>query len=331
MPPAIPFLPTVKTVQAAATTAASKVSSTTSTVVKNITAQSTNANGLNYVPKLSNAVGGAFPSGALDEHMGHPTFPTKLLGAFPSGALDEHMRAPNFNVQQMKNSEIASTPAIEEDQNRFGYKVRLIAVRKFPEEYVIFEVTPSFSESRTIEYASVSPVHMPGSIQVYKKTNSRTFSLTAHFVSRTVKQATDNIEYLQRLRGWSMPYFGARSAYDGDTQPLDSTEAAISQATSEGSMLGAPPDVLYLYAYSSSQGSGADRSDGRVNIKKLPVVMTSLNITYPEDVDYLPVSVSSEPFPTKMDVTIELVETHSPNAYENFSLSMFKQGKLVQF
>jgi hypothetical protein len=265
-----------------------------------------------------------------------------------ASAVDQYNGAasPNFNAittQPAKLSGGGYVPQAEkqaqqtqlaEDNSQFGYKVRLLAVRNFPQEFVVFEVTPSFSESRSVEYSSVSPIHMPGSIQVYKKTNSRTFSLTAHLISRTVKQATDNIIYLQRLRGWTMPYFGSRSATDGDTPSLDATALAISTITDTGSMLGAPPDVLYLYAYSSSSGSGADRlgaGEGRVNIKKLPVVITQLGITYPEDVDYLPVQISGEPFPVKMDVTIELTETHSPVQYENFSLSMFKQGKLVQF
>lgn len=220
--------------------------------------------------------------------------------------------------------------------DQFGYKVRLHAVRGYPsrEGTVVFDVSPTLSESRSVEYAGVTPVHMPGSIQVYKKTNSRTFSLVAKLISRNQEQATTNMRYLQLLRGWTMPYFGLRSQFDGPTPPnarggipptIDSNDRT--------SMLGAPPDVLYLFAYSSSMGADADRSGtgGRVNLKKLPVVITSLNITYPEDVDYIPVKDTGEPFPVRMEVSIELAETHSPRGYEDFSLSMFKQGLLTQF
>lgn len=218
----------------------------------------------------------------------------------------------------------------QDSDSQFGYKVRLFAARGFPRgDYVLFEATPSFSENRSVEYTPVAPVHLPGSIQVYKRTGARTFSVGAKLISRNVAQATRNMTYLQLLRGWTMPYFGARDY----TTTTGSNGSLASVSEDANSMLGAPPDVLYLYAYSSRHGSDGDRdfNGGLVNIKKVPVVITSLGITYPEDVDYIPVSHTGEPFPVKMDVTIELTETHSPVGYENFSLKLFKTGQLVQF
>jgi hypothetical protein len=220
------------------------------------------------------------------------------------------------------------------DMGKFGYKVRLFAVRRFPTEHVIFEVSPVLSEARNVEYAAVTPVHMPGSIQIYKRTNARTFSLTAKFISRNRAQATQNMKYLQLLRGWTMPYFGLRSATDDVTRSDGTIVGTETRIDPNSGMLGAPPDVLYLYAYSNSERASIDRSDpvqGYINIKKLPVVITSLSFDYPDDVDYIPVIGTGEPFPTKMDVRMELAETHSPKQYENFSLSMFKRGQLVHF
>jgi hypothetical protein len=236
------------------------------------------------------------------------------------------------NVDREKNNN-------DEDLGKFGYKVRLFAVRKFPTEHVIFEASPVLSEARTVEYAAVTPVHMPGSIQVYKRTNARTFSLTAKFVSRNREQATTNMKYLQLLRGWTMPYFGTRSATDGFTgsitaPPVGGHDPNASAVATRSNMLGAPPDVLYLYAYSNSYMSREDRGNemnGRINIKKLPVVITNLSFDFPDDVDYIPVEGTNEPFPVKIDVRIELAETHSPHQYEDFSLSMFKKGQLVNF
>lgn len=218
------------------------------------------------------------------------------------------------------NGESADTSKTGEGAG-IGYKVRLFAVRDFPSDYVIFEVSPTLSESRTVDYQGVNPVHMPGSIQVYKRSNSRTFSIGAKLVSRNQSQADANIKTLQKLRGWTMPYFGIGDHTDG----ADTT-----------SMLGAPPDVLYLYAYSndhqSEDGTRGKVEDGamNVNLKKIPVVITSMSLDYPEDVDYIPTS-SGEPFPIKMEVKIDLAETHSPVGYEKFSLAAFKLGRLVQF
>lgn len=252
-----------------------------------------------------------------------------------------------------------------------NYKVRLISVASFVasvglREQVIFEVTPKFSESREIEYTPVSPVHMPGSMQVYKNTKSRRFNIGARFISRTMEEATVNMLYLQTLRGWTMPYFGSTSTLGDNKAIRDKARSNQSQADSSANqpedrqmsgseiaalrqkqmnagteMLGAPPDVLYLYAYSTSSNDGDTSGSTRpstygVNINKIPVVITSLNITYPDDVDYIPTYSNvdtrfSEPFPIKMDVDITLVETHSPREYEMFDLLKYKRGTLVNF
>lgn len=251
-----------------------------------------------------------------------------------------------------------------------NYKVRLIPIAslKFggdPESIrqsqVAFDVTPAFSETGSVEYAAVTPVHLPGAIQMYKHTNSRQFEITAHLISRNVQDALKNMRYLQKLRGWRLPYFGGtntlsasnqtsrdriRSRQVGaDSAPLSASERdqlVRSRVVSEGVQLrGAPPDVLYLYAYSTSKND-LRGTDTMVNINRVPVVLTNLSITYPDDVDYIPVydvganfenkpSAYAEPFPVKMDVSISLTETHSPREFERFDLLAYKQGKLANF
>jgi hypothetical protein len=194
-------------------------------------------------------------------------------------------------------------------------------------------------------------------MQVYKHTNSRQFEITAHLISRNVADAVKNMKNLQTLRGWLMPYFGGtdtltnsnkearrNTSYGagGDQQtPLTAEERDAKvreRVQSEGVQLrGAPPDILYLYAYST--GASDLRGGGPVvNINRVPVVLTSLGITYPEDVDYIPVynteytpNSRTDPFPKKLDVTISLVETHSPREYEKFDLLAYKLGNLVNF
>ena len=244
-----------------------------------------------------------------------------------------------------------------------NFKVRLIPISSLTyggdptsirQSQVAFDVTPTFSEARTAEYSPVTPVHMPGAMQIYKHTNSRQFEIGAHLVSRNVADAIRNMESLQKLRAWLMPYFGntdtlstdqqrnrqagasARSDQNVGPQTAEERDANLRQRViSEGVQLrGAPPDILYLYAYST--GTNDLRNIGpRVNLNRIPVVMTSLNITYPEDVDYIPVqitpSASTEPFPRKMDISISLVETHSPREYERFDLLSYKLGNLPNF
>lgn len=243
------------------------------------------------------------------------------------------------------------------------YKVRLISVLN-EYERVNFDVTPSFQESRSVEYTPVVPLHIPGAIQVYKHTNSRNFSITARFISRNIDDALKNMFKLQTLRGWTMPYFGQysstltaeqrknRNDMTSRTNPAKTSAQTaggsqdrkkariVSQEDTGVELLGAPPMILYLYAYSTSAND--NRPSGYVNINRVPVVITSLDFTYPEDVDYIPnIDPTSnlnvldpsltEAFPVRMDVSVSLVETHSPIEYERFSLSEYKQGKLPNF
>jgi hypothetical protein len=241
-----------------------------------------------------------------------------------------------------------------------NYKVRLVPVSKWKsgdittirQSGVVFEATPNFTESRSAEYEALAPIHMPGSIQVYKRTNSRTFSIGAHLLSRNVDDARTNMRYLQLLRSWMLPYFGKTDTLHANQQANrdsrrqsgnSSGQTQEERITSEGVQLrGAPPDVLFLYAYSANQDGQRSMSTPIINIARVPVVMTNLEITYPEDVDYIPVAEvdadgqlinmdKAQPFPRKMDVTISLIETHSPREYEEFDLLSYKMGNLTGF
>lgn len=243
-----------------------------------------------------------------------------------------------------------------------NYRVRLVPMASLlygndasaiRESQVAFDVTPTFTEARTAEYTPVTPVHMPGAIQMYKHTNSRQFEITARLISRNVNDAIKNMSNLQKLRAWMMPYFGATDtltagnyaararATSAESEPQSEEERDANtrdRVQSEGVQLkGAPPDVLYLYAY-STDANNLRQIGPRVNINRIPVVMTSLNITYPNDVDYIPVhdldglpTQVTEPFPRRLDVTLSLVETHSPREYERFDLMAYKLGNLVNF
>lgn len=181
---------------------------------------------------------------------------------------------------------------------------------------------------------------------MYQYTSARTFSVGATLVSRNAADAGTNQIYLQTLRSWAMPYFGATSTLSQQEQMIraqntgfefDNTTAAERIRNEGVSLTGAPPDVLYLYAYSldstSKLTSSGERTTPTGNINRVPVVLTSLDIAYPDDVDYIPIPSGSgyEPFPVKMSVSLTLVETHSPREFERFDLAAFKMGTLANF
>ena len=115
------------------------------------------------------------------------------------------------------------------------------------------------------------------------------------------------------LRSWLKPYFGKLSGVGGS-------------GTTETKMIGAPPDILYLYAYASPEDNG-------YNLNKIPVVLESISYSYPNDVDYIPTSAETGgiPFPVLLGLNISLLETHSPFEAEQFSISDYRQGKMLSW
>ena len=206
-------------------------------------------------------------------------------------------------------------------------------------EVVTFDVTPGVSVNGSVAFQQLSVTQMPGSYQVFERTESRTISITGKFISRNVAEAYVNSRRVQTLQAWRYPNFGGRfNAQEGLTELSPEQRNAIRQSQDFlGKTLGAPPPVLYLTAY------GSNNDTQPINIQRLPCVLTSVNVTFPEDVDYIPVGFFSDtlkewfvdpvnkPIPIRMDVSLELTETHSPDQYSAFNLDDFKLGILQGF
>jgi len=235
-----------------------------------------------------------------------------------------------------------------EDTIENPYKVRLIAAGSSGDR-VSFDASPSVSETRSVNYTSLEPLHAPGQIQVYKNTASRNFQLSdVKLISRTVKEADKNMQKLWILRSWCMPRFGNNSTtLSAENRRLRNHPLYRNPTTSKFKLtaeqrgvelLGAPPAILYLSAYSRKVGeTSSDKRSGNVNvwqvtqhINRVPVVLQQLSIPYPNDTDYVTNS-DGTPMPSIMNIELTLVETHSPNSYEGFSLDDFKKGILQGF
>ncbi len=172
----------------------------------------------------------------------------------------------------------------------------------------ICDNSPSMSEDVSAEYAKLEIPQMPFAIQTYKGSSSRTWNLSdIKLISRTFKEATMNNKSLWMLRSWTKGEFGNTSA-------------------DLGRPLGMPPKVLSFTAY-SSHIPGDDHS---YRIYRIPVVINSLNIDYPNDVDYIP-DEHGNMIPIIQTITLSITEQHSPSELSNFSLDRFKMGKMLNF
>jgi len=74
-----------------------------------------------------------------------------------------------------------------------------------PTGVVVFFVQPNVSESGTANYLEVGDMRQAASLLIYTGSPSRTFSIDATFVSRTVSEAETNLAYVNTLRSWRMP------------------------------------------------------------------------------------------------------------------------------
>jgi len=178
------------------------------------------------------------------------------------------------------------------------FKARLVS-KANPSDFVTFLVSPVIDEARQANYEHLSPVHHPGTIQVYKNTESRTFNLTGKFVARTPLEASQNLKWMNIIRSWVMPYYGKGTA-----------------VSTLKDKLGAPPDILIFDAY------------GPLNINSLPVVLQNYHWIYPDNVDYIP-STDGVPCPTIIDVTLSLIEAFAPEEFTGFDITKYKSGDMV--
>lgn len=208
-------------------------------------------------------------------------------------------------------------------------------------EIVRFPITPTINETRSVSYQKSDIRHLPGDLLSYSNTSARKFDFAdLKLVSRTPIEARRNLLRVNTLRGWTMPYFGSTGLSTIDDSYLnqainkDATTKQVDELRANfRRMLGAPPDILHLYVYSSGSD---DRHLG--NITGIPVVIESLSITYPNDVDYIPCQTTSAndpyggtPFPIIMNIGLNVTEIHSPREFEKFKLEDYKSGRMVRF
>lgn len=240
------------------------------------------------------------------------------------------------------------------------FKVKLVSAVDYSRsenlragKHVTFDVTPQISESGPVEYESIKLIHAPTTFQSYVTTPARNFTLSeAKLISRTPTEARDNIEKINILRSWRMPFFGQVNTPDTEAEqyfsnvlsssgtrtvsPLDRLKRDVDGLKDR---LGAPPEILYFSAYSSFLANGSSNTNRwRGNISRLPVVLTNLTINYPNDVTYIATakrgnvdSLGSVPFPVIMTINVELVEAHSPAEVNAFNLAKYASGILDGF
>lgn len=151
---------------------------------------------------------------------------------------------------------------------------------------VVFNNTPELSESSQAIFSEISGIRSAASILIYQGSPSRTYSISARFVSRTVEEARDNYDNINVLKAWRMPM----SRFDD-------------------------PETLRLYAYGNS-------------IKGVPVVLASVTVEWPSEVDYIVIDGDGTSVPIIQTASLTLKEIRSWDDLEAFSYVDYKAGLL---
>lgn len=165
---------------------------------------------------------------------------------------------------------------------------------------VVFKISPTATEERSAEYVDEA-LPGPAGIVVYARTSNRRFSISGRFVSRNVDEALENFLYTRLLRAWLLPQ------------------------NIKDKRFGKPP-ILRLNGYKNQ-------------FLNIPVVLSSLSINFPEDVDYI--ETGRAMVPIIQSVELSLIESHgsltrsasvgsdgSLKFSSEFNLEEFKEGKL---
>lgn len=199
--------------------------------------------------------------------------------------------------------------------NGRGNTFRLVSTRVSPStdtgkvntgrEQVEFNLSPEISESKQVIYAEIGDIRQAASILIYGGSPSRKWSVNAKFLSRTPEEADSTWKSVQLLRSWTNPDSNYKYGIDSGT-----------------------PYVLRMHGLGRTW-------------KGIPVVLTSLNIEYPTDIDYIPASASvggqTYPYgtlvPVIQSVSFQLTEARTPDDLLNgrFNLEKFKLGVLDEW
>lgn len=195
-------------------------------------------------------------------------------------------------------------PKSEPDSLTTKLKVRISQEPGFSAgiDEVVFTVMPTIAEGRSTNYKPFTPLHHPGEILKFDGTAARSWSITAKLISRTVEEATLNLKYLNTIRAWGMPFYGAGTGKNQKTKKY----------------LGAPPPILTLTAY------------GEGMIGPIKCVLESYSWDFPNDCDYIQAVDNGKinPFPVMLSVQLTLKESWSPNEFSNFDLMSYRRGSM---
>jgi hypothetical protein len=212
---------------------------------------------------------------------------------------------------------------------------------------VVFFSTPEIAENRTVSYVEISDIRQPASILIYMGSPSRNWSIGAKLIARSKSEADVSFRNINLLKSWCVTHSTLGSVGQNSTvtrvnvndkvtnldqnSPSDTSAGNAQDGTTPGAQVSTStpktfaagdlftdtPQVLLFEGYAGQ-------------FRRIPVVVTGLNITYPQDVDYIQNSTGVW-VPIVQDISVSLKEARNITgtaSIASFNLQQFKQGTL---
>jgi len=197
---------------------------------------------------------------------------------------------------------------IQSDQNNINTHVRSMISLSDGKYVIVFDANPRITESNSITYNSKSIPQLPTSINYFDNVSARVFSISdIKFISRTRQEASNNNQVIYHLRYLTKPNFGKQGN-------------------------GLPPKIVTLNGfnpYTRIKDNGNIPVPGPLGaINSIPVVITSFDIDWPNDTDFIPDNDDTAT-PIIRTGSLTLLEVHSPKQISEFDLNSFFNGDLL--
>lgn len=169
---------------------------------------------------------------------------------------------------------------------------------------VYFPYTPTIAMTHGANYGTYDTTHSVYQQQYYVNSPNPTISITSTWAANTIKEAEYSAACLHFFKLMTKMDFG--SAKDTVNR-----------------IPGSPPPILHFSAY------------GDYNYRHVPVVLTSIVTTFPEDVDYVTIDTdySEGPvsIPTTFMVQLEISIQQNPiDVRDNFSFKRYANGTVLR-
>lgn len=204
---------------------------------------------------------------------------------------------------------------------------------------LLFPYTPNINDSATVQYDYYDPIHTNQPFAAFKSVAAKEITVIGPFTAQNQEEARYSLAAIHFLRTVTKMFFGTnRGTGRFGQRAVD--------------LRGTPPPILLFNAY------------GTAIYHNVPVIITTYNVEFPQDIDYVRVEfdrsvgterrdidfgfdiLSADRFgtreieksrdvsawiPTKFTVSITMTVQNTPDRLRrSFNLNDFRTGKLVK-